>query len=56
MPTYSYECSNCATALEIVCKMDERDLQVCDICNATLFRKVDRPGLVWAPTAGGMKT
>lgn len=54
MPTYTYTCSSCEKTFTKIAKIDERDNQVCD-CGENLKRGLDRPGLVWAPTAGGYK-
>jgi len=51
MPIYSYRCPECKYDLERIAKMDERDEQTCRNCESPLQRKIDRPGLVWAPTS-----
>lgn len=51
MPIYSYSCLECNTKSVKMCKIDERDLQVCDTCDTLLKRGMDRPGGVYAPTA-----
>ena len=56
MPTYTYYCSRCENDLEQIRKIDDRDkLLLCKRCRQPVERKVDSPGMVWAPTAGGMK-
>lgn len=58
MPTYTFTCIECDVSKEEVLKMDERDTTIvpCPNCENRMIRGIDRPGLVWAPTAGGMKT
>lgn len=56
MPTYSYYCGKCDRSKDKMAKISERDEQICDNCNAPLQRGIDTPGMVWAPTAGGMRT
>lgn len=53
---YTYVCLSCDTEHEDIVKMEDRDKQFCKDCGNRLNRAVDRPGLVWAPTAGGMRT
>lgn len=54
MPLYTYSCSKCNSTHELSIKMEERDNSItCPDCNNNLSRKIDRPGLVWAPTRGG---
>lgn len=57
MPTYSYTCDVCNIKTVKLCKMDERDNQICDTCQTLLTRGIDRPGAIYAPTAtgGGLK-
>ena len=55
MPTYTFTCLSCDTKFERVVKADDRDIQKCDVCGDDLKRLIDRPGLVWAPTAGGYR-
>jgi putative FmdB family regulatory protein len=57
MPTYTYDCLTCEIKKEEVVKMEQRDeiMISCPKCGYRMIRGVDRPGLVWAPTAGGMK-
>jgi putative FmdB family regulatory protein len=56
MPTYTYECTRCDSTMEQIRKIDDRDrLTLCKRCRKPIDRKVDAPGLVWAPTAGGMR-
>ena len=55
MPTYTFNCIDCNTQFEAVVPMDKRDEQKCEKCGKKLFRLIDRPGLVWAPTAGGYR-
>ena len=55
MPTYTFNCMNCDITFEKVVKMDDRDNQICKECGYKLIRSIDRPGLVWAPTAGGYR-
>lgn len=58
MPTYTYSCIQCDTDKTEIVRMDERDSAFveCPKCQGRMARGIDRPGLVWAPTAGGMKT
>ena len=55
MPTYSYTCLACDIDLDRMTKIDVRDDQVCEKCGNRLNRNITRPGLVWAPTAGGYR-
>jgi len=55
MPTYTFSCMNCDKIIEKIVKMEDRDNQKCDECGYDLVRAIDRPGLVWAPTAGGYR-
>jgi putative FmdB family regulatory protein len=56
MPIYTYECDTCEAEYEQMRKIDDRDkLMICTYCQRPVERKVDRPGLVWAPTVGGMR-
>jgi len=55
MPMYSYACPACDTGIERLVKIAARDEQFCGDCGYRLVRCVDRPGLVYAPTAGGMR-
>jgi putative FmdB family regulatory protein len=52
MPIYTYYCKPCDKDFEKMSKIDERDNQKCDDCGYRLFRSVDIPGGVWAPTSG----
>lgn len=54
MPTYTYTCLGCDKDIVRIAKIDQRDEQVCE-CGEKLLRKIDRPGMVWAPTAGGYR-
>lgn len=54
MPTYTYTCIPCDKTFTRMSKIDDRDKQYCE-CGHQLKRGLDRPGLVWAPTAGGYK-
>ena len=54
MPTYTYTCIPCDKTTTRIAKIDQRDAQYCE-CGHELIRGIDRPGLVWAPTAGGYK-
>lgn len=56
MPTYSYYCRKCDQKKERLSKIADRDMQRCENCNNYLDRGIDSPGMVWAPTAGGMRT
>ena len=58
MPTYTYCCIECDVSRTEIVKMDDRDsiFFECPVCENRMIRGIDRPGLVWAPTAGGMKT
>ena len=57
MPMYTVTCENCDIKTVRICKIAERDLQVCDECDSLMKRGMDRPGAVYAPTAtgGGLK-
>jgi len=60
MPNYDYECEtpNCdaeGILVTINCKMHERDTQFCAYCGNKRKRLISFNGLVWAPTAGGMR-
>jgi putative FmdB family regulatory protein len=55
MPIYTYRCDKCEIQVTKIISMDARDEQVCDGCKEKFKRMIDRPGLVWAPTAGGMR-
>ena len=57
MPIYSYKCTECNTSTVKMCKIADRDRQVCDDCQSLLKRGMDRPGGVYAPTStsGGLK-
>jgi putative FmdB family regulatory protein len=56
MPIYTYHCTSCNESLEQIRKIDERDrLTICRRCRKPVDRNIDSPGMVWAPTAGGMK-
>ncbi len=56
MPIYTYKCSFCNEETEQNRKIAERDtLMLCRRCRKPVDRQIDRPGMVWAPTAGGMK-
>jgi len=56
MPLYSYHCEPCDTIIEQIRKMDDRDkTTLCKRCRKPVDRKVDAPGMVWAPSAGGMR-
>lgn len=57
MPIYSYTCDSCESKTVKMCKISERDSQICDDCLNVLKRGVDRPGGVYAPTStgGGLK-
>lgn len=56
MPIYTYRCKVCKHKTERMCSMSERDKKVFCSNGHEMTRNVDRPGLVWAPTAGGMRT
>lgn len=51
MPLYSYVCENCGLEDERIVYIANRDEQRCSQCTTLLTRKIDRPGLVWSPTA-----
>lgn len=57
MPMYTVACRECDIRTVRICKIDERDLQTCDNCDALMVRGVDRVGAVYAPTStgGGLK-
>lgn len=55
MPTYSYTCMNCDTNTDKIVAIKDRDDQMCVDCGYRMQRGIDLPGLVWAPTAGGMR-
>lgn len=55
MPTYSYTCITCDSDLDRNVKIDDRDNQFCNNCGIRLGRNITRPGMVWAPTAGGYR-
>lgn len=54
---YTVGCNECGIKTVRICKIDERDEQVCEVCNGIMERRVDRPGGVYAPTStgGGLK-
>lgn len=54
MPIYTYECSSCQERKELNVKIADRDRQRC-ICKKELKRVITFTGIVFAPTAGGMK-
>lgn len=54
MPLYDYWCTDCKEASERNVKVDERENQYCK-CGNHLTREITFKGVVWAPTAGGMK-
>lgn len=51
MPMYSYECVICQDSGVRIVPIAERDNQDCPKCDVPVLRKMDRPGLVYAPTA-----
>jgi putative FmdB family regulatory protein len=55
MPIYTYRCSKCKEKVEKMRDIDRRDDKA--YCNNghEATRQIDSPGLVWAPTAGGMR-
>lgn len=58
MPVYTYHCGTCNETLEQIRKIADRDtLTICRRCRRPVDRKIDAPGMVWAPTStnGGMK-
>lgn len=60
MPTYVYENCHVIEGLEEDITernvpMDERDDQTCYFCLKPLKRLLRFEGLVWAPSAGGMR-
>lgn len=47
MPTYEYACTDCGTRIEVVQRIDDEPLRVCDVCGGAL-RKVFFPaGIVF---------
>lgn len=47
MPTYEYACTDCGNRLEVVQRIDDPPLTVCELCGGTL-RKVFHPaGIVF---------
>lgn len=55
MPTYTFNCLKCEKTFDMIVKMDDRDIQTCETCGTLLTRGITRPGMVWAPTAGGYR-
>jgi hypothetical protein len=55
MPIYTFVCMHCDYTRERNVPMDDRDGQFCNECGNRLNRAIDRPGMVWAPTAGGYR-
>jgi putative FmdB family regulatory protein len=57
MPIYTFACIACDISKEEQLKIADRDSAriECPQCGNKMIRAMDRPGLVWAPTAGGMK-
>lgn len=53
MPLYTYGCMNCDTDIELICSIEQRDHQMCEVCGYNLIRNIDRPGMVWSPTRNG---
>ncbi len=47
MPTYGYECSNCGSGFEIIQKMSDDPLTVCETCGGPLRKKVFPVGIVF---------
>jgi putative FmdB family regulatory protein len=57
MPMYTFSCINCDISKEEQLSIAQRDSTrvECPQCGNAMVRGIDRPGLVWAPTSGGMK-
>ena len=55
MPLYTYTCMNCDKQMELKQAIDNRDKAYCPECGYHLIRGIDRPGSVWAPSAGGFR-
>ena len=55
MPIYSYSCIECNIKEDRNVKIDDRHNQHCNGCGVRLVKEITRPGLVWAPTAGGYR-
>jgi putative FmdB family regulatory protein len=55
MPMYTYTCLPCDKEMVLMQKMEQRDAARCPECGYSLIRGIDRPGSVWAPTAGGFR-
>lgn len=53
MPMYTVYCKECDINTVRICKIAERDEQVCEECYGVMQRRMDRPGIVWSPTANG---
>lgn len=51
MPMYTVTCQECDVRTVRMCKIDERDLQTCDECDAIMIRGIDKVGAVYAPTS-----
>ena len=44
MPIYCYECEDCKEKIEILCKIKEKDEQVCPKCGKKLKRNISKFG------------
>ena len=55
MPLYTYNCVNCEEEMVLKQSIADRDKAYCPECGYQLIRGIDRPGSVWAPTAGGYR-
>lgn len=57
MPMYTVYCKECDIKTVRICKIAERDEQMCEKCFNIMERRMDRPGAVYAPTStgGGLK-
>lgn len=53
MPQYTQYCEDCESTIVKISSIAARDEQVCDTCGKPMRRKMDVPGMVWAPSSTG---
>ncbi|HEY3330861.1 MAG TPA: FmdB family zinc ribbon protein [Capsulimonadaceae bacterium] len=47
MPTYAYQCDDCGNAIEVIQKMSDEPLKVCESCSGPLTKKMFPVGIVF---------